>query len=152
MPSSALFLCWNRDGVQVCCFCSPCTDSENDGCVIHTHRGIPRGAKGAESKGKSTARPLRSVLVTNGLSFAKYIWQVEEQTMQTTPECTLLELVKRVNEVTDDDDEVVAAVVNMVNSGRVRLRGNFAGAKIKLPASLSLFPQRLWPTLLGLQA
>ena len=72
--------------------------------------------------------------------------------MQTTPECTLLELVKRVNEVTDDDNEVVAAVVHLVNSGRVRLRGTFAGAKIKLPASLSLFPQRLWPALLGLQA
>ncbi|HEV8716073.1 MAG TPA: hypothetical protein VGX03_25005 [Candidatus Binatia bacterium] len=72
--------------------------------------------------------------------------------MQTVPECTLLELVKHVNEVTDDDNEVVAAVVNLVNSGRVRLRGTFAGAKIKLPASLSLFPQRLWPALLGLQA
>jgi len=72
--------------------------------------------------------------------------------MPTTPECTLLELVKRVNQVTDDDNEVVAAIVNLVNSGRVRLRGNFAGAKIKLPASLSLFPQRLWPALLGLQA
>jgi hypothetical protein len=72
--------------------------------------------------------------------------------MQTAPECTLLELVKRVNKVTDDDKEVVAAVVHLVNSGQVRLRGSFAGAKIKLPASLSLFPQRLWPVLLGLQA
>ena len=72
--------------------------------------------------------------------------------MQTAIECTLLELVKRVNEVTDDEHEVVVAVVHLVNSGRVRLCGNFAGAKIKLPVSLSLFPQWLWPVLLGLQA
>jgi hypothetical protein len=65
--------------------------------------------------------------------------------MRTAIECTLLELVKRVN-------EVVVVVVNLVNSGRVRLCGNFAGAKIKLPVSLSPFPQRLWPVLLGLQA
>jgi hypothetical protein len=72
--------------------------------------------------------------------------------MQTAIECTLLELVQCVNEVTDDENEVVVAVVNLVNSGRVRLCGNFAGAKIKLPVSLSPFPERLWPVLLGLQA
>jgi hypothetical protein len=70
----------------------------------------------------------------------------------TAPECTLLELVKRVNAVTNDDTEAVAAVVHLVNSGRVRLRGTFAGAKIRLPASLAAFPPRLWPALLGLQA
>jgi hypothetical protein len=57
-----------------------------------------------------------------------------------------------VNEVTDDENEVIVVVVNLVNSGRVRLCGNFAGAKIKLPVSLSPFPRRLWPVLLGLQA
>jgi hypothetical protein len=72
--------------------------------------------------------------------------------MPTAPECTLLELVTRINEVTNDDTEVVAAVVTLVNSGRVRLRGTFAGAKIQLPASLAPFPPRLWPALLGLQA
>jgi len=72
--------------------------------------------------------------------------------MPTAPACTLLELVTRVNEVTNDDTEAVAAVVHLVNSGRVRLRGTFAGARIKLPASLALFPPRLWPVLLGLQA
>jgi hypothetical protein len=72
--------------------------------------------------------------------------------MPTAPECTLLELVTRVNEVTQDDTEAVVAVITLVNSGRVRLRGTFAGARIKLPASLSLFPPRLWPALLGLQA
>jgi hypothetical protein len=77
---------------------------------------------------------------------------MEEHSMQTVPECTLLELVKRVNAVTTDDTEVVAAIVALVNSGQVRLCGTFAGAKIQLPASLSPFPPRLWPALLGLQA
>jgi len=66
-------------------------------------------------------------------------------------ECTLLGLVQAVSKLTEDDREVVAMVVSLVNSGQVRLCGTFAGAKIKLPVSLSTFPQQLWPTLLGLQ-
>ncbi len=38
---------------------------------------------------------------------------------------TLLELVRAVSEVTDDDREVVATVRHMLLSGRVRLCGNF---------------------------
>jgi hypothetical protein len=41
---------------------------------------------------------------------------------------TLLELVGSVCEVTDDDDEVVATVLHLLRSGRVRLCGNFRGA------------------------
>jgi hypothetical protein len=44
--------------------------------------------------------------------------------------CTLLELVYALNEVTDNDREVVAAAISLVNSGRVQLCGNFANAKI----------------------
>lgn len=72
--------------------------------------------------------------------------------MKAQVECTLLDLVQTVNQVTDDDQEVVATVVALVNSGRVRLCGNFAGAKINLPPSFATFPQQLWPTLLGLHA
>ena len=43
---------------------------------------------------------------------------------------TLLDLVQRVSAVTTDDREVVATITALVNSGRVRLSGNFAGAKI----------------------
>jgi hypothetical protein len=46
--------------------------------------------------------------------------------------CTLLELVQVLNEVTDNDREVVATAISLVNSGRVRLCGNFANAKITL--------------------
>ena len=55
--------------------------------------------------------------------------------MKATITCTLLELVQALNEVTDNDREVVAAAVSLVNSGRVRLCGNFANAKIVLPVS-----------------
>jgi hypothetical protein len=40
-------------------------------------------------------------------------------------QCTLLELVQAVGEVTDDDREVVAAVIHLLESGQVRLCGNF---------------------------
>ena len=41
---------------------------------------------------------------------------------------TLLELVGSVCDVTDDDDEVVAIVLQLLRSGRVRLCGNFRGS------------------------
>ena len=43
---------------------------------------------------------------------------------------TLLELVDAVCEVTDDDQEVVATVLSMLESGRVALCGNFRGHPI----------------------
>jgi hypothetical protein len=45
---------------------------------------------------------------------------------------TLLELVEAVNDVTSTDDEVVATVRHMLQSGRIRLCGNFRG----MPASV----------------
>jgi hypothetical protein len=47
-------------------------------------------------------------------------------------ETTLLELVQTVGELTDDDREVVATVVEMLRGGRVRLIGNFRGQRIAL--------------------
>ena len=54
-----------------------------------------------------------------------------EEAIMTT-EATLLDLVTCISEVTRDDREVVATVVALVNSGRVRLTGNFRGARISL--------------------
>ena len=55
--------------------------------------------------------------------------------------CTLLELVQVVNESARNDEEVVATIAYLINSGRVRLCGTFAGAKIAarppLPSSLT---------------
>jgi hypothetical protein len=41
---------------------------------------------------------------------------------------TLLDLVRAIGEVTDDEREIVAAVHHLLHSGRVRLCGNFRGA------------------------
>ena len=65
--------------------------------------------------------------------------------MKATITCTLLELVHVLNEVTDDDREVVATATFLVNSGRVRLCGNFANATI-------VFPTRRKPVLTAVQS
>ena len=51
-------------------------------------------------------------------------------------ECTLLELIQAVSDSARNDDEVVAMVAYLINSGRVRLCGTFAGAKIALRPAL----------------
>jgi len=49
-----------------------------------------------------------------------------------TIDTTMLDLVSCISEVARDDREVVATVVALVNSGRVRLTGSFRGARIAL--------------------
>lgn len=44
---------------------------------------------------------------------------------------TLLDLVRSIAEVTDDEQEIVATVMHMLRSGRVRLTGNFRDAPIE---------------------
>ncbi|HEY8155530.1 MAG TPA: hypothetical protein VII72_15495 [Myxococcota bacterium] len=43
--------------------------------------------------------------------------------------CTLLELVRVLSEITDDEHEVVATVIHMLCSGSVRLIGNFRDSR-----------------------
>lgn len=43
---------------------------------------------------------------------------------------TLLELVEAISDVTDDEAEVVATAIHMLEDGRVRLNGNFRGARV----------------------
>jgi hypothetical protein len=43
--------------------------------------------------------------------------------------CTLLELVRVLSEITDDEHEIVATVLHMLSSGSVRLIGNFRGSR-----------------------
>jgi hypothetical protein len=52
---------------------------------------------------------------------------------------TLLELVQAVNEYATSDSETVATVAFMINSGKVLLCGNFAGARIDLAAAPDVF-------------
>ena len=49
-----------------------------------------------------------------------------------TLDMTLLELVNAVADYAPSDAEVIATVVHMVNSGTVRLCGNFKGARFDL--------------------
>ncbi len=44
---------------------------------------------------------------------------------------TLLELIQAIAEETDDDREIVATVLHLLHSGRVRLAGNFRGRRIE---------------------
>ena len=45
---------------------------------------------------------------------------------------TMLELVKAVSDYAETDTEIVATVVHLVNSGQVRLCGNFSGSRFDL--------------------
>ncbi|MFQ5416917.1 MAG: hypothetical protein ACE5FL_07705 [Myxococcota bacterium] len=45
---------------------------------------------------------------------------------------TLLDLVEAVSDVTASDVEIVATVLHMLESGRVRLDGNFRGAPLSV--------------------
>ncbi len=47
-------------------------------------------------------------------------------------ETTLLELVWAIHEITDDEHEVVATIASLLESGRVRLCGNFRGSTLRL--------------------
>jgi len=58
---------------------------------------------------------------------------IHEPATQGEPvETTLLELVQTIGELTQDDREVVATVIEMLRNGRVRLIGNFRGQRIAL--------------------
>ncbi len=48
---------------------------------------------------------------------------------------TMLDLVEAVSAYARTDAEVVAAVVHMVNSGSVKLCGNFKGARFDLDSA-----------------
>ena len=49
---------------------------------------------------------------------------------------TLLDLVTAVSEAANTEAEVIATVVYLVNSGRVRLCGTFRGARFELESGL----------------
>lgn len=49
-----------------------------------------------------------------------------------TPKVTMLDLVSAVAEYATSDAELIATVVYLVNSGRVRPNGNFRGRRFDL--------------------
>ena len=56
---------------------------------------------------------------------------------------TLLELVRALGEVTEDDREVVATIQHLLESGRVRLTGNFHDLHAALFRSEEADPKRV---------
>ena len=52
--------------------------------------------------------------------------------MATPNKSTLLDLVQAVSDFAKSDDEIVATVAYLINSGKVLLCGTFAGARIDL--------------------
>jgi hypothetical protein len=51
---------------------------------------------------------------------------------QSTVVTTLLNLVQAIQEYTESDDEVVAIIAKLINSGHVVLCGIFAGARVRI--------------------
>jgi len=65
--------------------------------------------------------------------------------MTTPRKSTLLDLVRTVNAFAATEDEVVATVTYLINSGKVLLCGNFAGAKIDLTDPVGATPRERSP-------
>jgi hypothetical protein len=55
--------------------------------------------------------------------------------MARSPSLTLLDVIEAVSEVAASEQEMLATVVDFINSGQVRLCGDFAGAMIDLSAT-----------------
>ena len=55
----------------------------------------------------------------------------QEVMVETQAQLTLLDLIEAVAEVTDSEAEQVSVVAHLVNSGRVRLIGNFRGSQLR---------------------
>ena len=72
--------------------------------------------------------------------------------MRPVMECTLYELVQGLSTLTSDEYELLAGVVLLVNSGRVRLQGPFADTTLTLSTPLFLFPAWLRSALREYQA
>jgi hypothetical protein len=64
-------------------------------------------------------------------------WSKEDTIMPTPRRSTLLDLVQAVTAYATSDAEIVATVAYLINTGRVRLCGTFAGARIDLSDNFS---------------
>lgn len=60
--------------------------------------------------------------------------------MATCNTTTLLDLIRTISECATSDEEIVATVVYLINSGKVQLCGTFAGAKIDLSVQACTAP------------
>jgi hypothetical protein len=61
---------------------------------------------------------------------AALLAQIDQQTQPV--EITLLELVAAVADSARNDNEVIATVASLINSGKITLVGNFLGADVRV--------------------
>jgi hypothetical protein len=73
---------------------------------------------------RSTQQPQRPIISSDLAAVREWV-EAYGEVLPTS--CTLLELVLSVNNYTTSDVETVAVVTYLINSGRVRLCGTFAG-------------------------
>jgi hypothetical protein len=59
------------------------------------------------------------------------IHQIDTRQADEPRPLTLLELIDAVSEVSESEQEVVATVTYMLNSGRIRLAGSFRGTPVE---------------------
>jgi hypothetical protein len=69
------------------------------------------------------AQPIQTIPVDH----SPMIYAIEATADATPPplQLTLLELIQAVSEVSETENELIASVVYMLQSGRIRLSGNF---------------------------
>jgi hypothetical protein len=93
-------------------------------------RGLERDASGDINEGRTV---MGAAATTVQIRHSQMVHSVETcQSQDARPqELTLLELVLAVCDTTNDEREVVATVVHMLRTGRVRLCGNFSGEPIE---------------------
>ena len=84
----------------------------------------------AVSKAEGLVRTRQPLPASAGRDLASLPEWVETLNKTLPTSCPLLALVQRVHSHTVSDAETVAVVLHLINSGRVRLCGTFAGAKI----------------------
>jgi len=92
----------------------------------------------AVSEAEGLGRTRQPQPASAGRDLASFQAWVETLNKTLPTSCTLLALVLGVPSHTVRDVETVAVVLYLINSGRVRLCGTFAGAKI------SFLPTRVW--------
>jgi len=87
----------------------------------------------SQAKDRRSAQQPQRPITSSDLAAVREWVEAYGEVLSTS--CTLLELVLSVNNYTTNDVETVAVVTYLINSGRVRLCGTFAGAKISFSST-----------------
>jgi hypothetical protein len=79
---------------------------------------------------KTTGQPIARR--TEPLSHAARTLKKLRRRHQDAPVTTLLDLVAAVSDSAKSETEVIATVTHLINSGKIRLVGNFQGADVRV--------------------